>query len=189
MKSAKYGLERTNGCPSDLARTRSSPPWARDLSEAQFLAQMLAEVETIVRLVVPAPRVLGRIKTVESTAAKAKRIAADWSEVHDKVGIRVIVPSTAHCFVVVNELHTSMEPVMTRYDDYINNPKPNGYQALHTTLRGVGSRLFEVQVRSRKMHHCAEHGSARHRLYKADQDGLDHAGMPWRGRSRTAEER
>lgn len=176
----KYDVRDTNGCVSELARPRLSSSRARDLTEAQFLARMLTEIETMVRLVVPAPEVLGRIKTVESTVAKAKRIAAEAGDVHDKVGIRVIVPSTEHCFVVVHKLHSSMEPVMTSYDDYINNPKPNGYQALHTTLLGIDNRLLEVQVRSRKMHHCAENGSAQHRLYKAGQEGLSRAGMPCR---------
>lgn len=139
------------------------------LSEVKFLEQMLVQIESIVRQVVPEAQVAGRIKTYESIAAKARRIDANVSQIHDKVGIRVIVPSTEHCFVVVNNLHIKMDPVMTSYDDYISHPKQNGYRALHTTLRGIDSRVLEVQVRSQKMHRCAESGSARHGLYKSGQ--------------------
>lgn len=139
------------------------------LAEVKFLEQMLAEIESLVRQVVPEAQVAGRIKTYESIVAKAKRIDAEVSQIHDKVGIRVIVPRTEHCFVVVNKLHTKMDPVMTSYDDYISHPKENGYRALHTTLRAIDSRVLEVQVRSQKMHRCAESGSAQHGLYKSRQ--------------------
>lgn len=57
---------------------------------------------------------------------------------------------------------------LSRFKDYVTEPKPSGYQSLHMTLmhRQTGIRL-EVQIRSQRMHLVAEYGTAAHRNYKA----------------------
>ena len=146
-----------------------APKRCGPLSDKQFLDRMLVEIATVVQEVAPESQVVGRIKTEESTVAKARRYETVVEQIQDKVGIRVVVPSTEHCFVVLNELHNTMDALPRGYDDYINNPKPNGYQALHTNFRGADNRTLEVQVRSQKMHACAETGTALHSLYKSHQ--------------------
>ncbi len=150
--------------------SQANPQQSHLLSEKQFLDVMLVQIATVARDVDPDSQVMGRIKTINSRLAKARRYETDVAQIHDKVGIRVVVPSTEHCFFVIDELHNSMDALMKHYDDYITHPKPNGYRALHTTLIGVDSRTLEVQVRSQEMHACAEEGSAQHRLYKSQQE-------------------
>ena len=58
------------------------------------------------------------------------------------------------------------QEVPGRVKDFVRNPKPNGYQSIHPTLRLPDGRLVEVQLRTRQMHERAEHGSAAHHLYK-----------------------
>ena len=58
------------------------------------------------------------------------------------------------------------QEVPGRVKDFVRNPKPNGYQSIHTTLRLPDGRLVEVQLRTRPMHERAERGSAAHHLYK-----------------------
>lgn len=59
-----------------------------------------------------------------------------------------------------------------RFKDYVNDPKPNGYQSLHTTVLLNSSWHMEVQIRSMAMHVHAEGGAAAHGLYKG---GLESA--------------
>mmetsp|Transcript_3000 Transcript_3000/g.6354 ORF Transcript_3000/g.6354 Transcript_3000/m.6354 type:complete len:719 (+) Transcript_3000:315-2471(+) len=59
-----------------------------------------------------------------------------------------------------------------RFKDYIENPKPNGYQSLHYTARAVyGNKdwSLEIQVRSGDMHQVAEFGLASHWDYKSQK--------------------
>jgi GTP pyrophosphokinase len=50
-----------------------------------------------------------------------------------------------------------------RIKDYISFPKPNGYQALHTTvICSGGGQIVEIQVKTKKMHADAEYGICAH---------------------------
>src|SRR5699024_126059 len=63
-------------------------------------------------------------------------------------------------------VHHQYQPITEQFNDFIANPKLNGYQSLHTTLMARGGLKFEVQIRTQDMEQIAERGVAAHWNYK-----------------------
>ncbi|HLA79795.1 MAG TPA: bifunctional (p)ppGpp synthetase/guanosine-3',5'-bis(diphosphate) 3'-pyrophosphohydrolase [Vicinamibacteria bacterium] len=118
-------------------------------------------------------RVEGRIKRLYSIHQKIRRQRIDLDQVYDFVALRVIVSGVADCYAVLGVLHNLWRPVPGRIKDFIAMPRPNGYQALHTSVIGEEGHPFEVQIRTREMHGVAEEGIAAHWKYKEGRTGLD----------------
>lgn len=121
----------------------------------------------------------GRKKFIYSFWNKLKRYQGDVSKIYDIVAIRIVVKDVADCYAVLGTLHSNWPPLKGRIKDYIAQPKPNGYQSLHTTVFDETCGIVEFQIRTREMHEQAEYGIAAHWNYK--QEGSDkklHV-MPW----------
>jgi guanosine-3',5'-bis(diphosphate) 3'-pyrophosphohydrolase len=111
----------------------------------------------------------GRPKHIYSIHQKMERYAAmgrHFDEIHDLLALRVLVGSVQECYSAVGFIHSLWHPLPDTFDDYIANPKPNGYQALHTAVMCFGTTPLEIQIRTREMHHVAEYGVAAHWRYK-----------------------
>jgi GTP pyrophosphokinase len=110
--------------------------------------------------------VMGRPKHLYSIWKKMQGKGLDYGRVFDTRALRVIVADVAACYAALARVHEAWVPVEGEFDDYIARPKPNGYQSLHTVVRGADARPLEVQIRTRAMHEHAEHGVAAHWMYK-----------------------
>jgi GTP pyrophosphokinase len=88
-------------------------------------------------------------------------------EVHDLFAFRIVVPSQDHCYLALETIHRLFDPEPFRFKDYIEHPKANGYQSLHTSVRNGEGFVFEVQIRTVDMHLAAEDGSASHWRYRS----------------------
>ncbi len=115
-------------------------------------------------------RVIGREKDLFSIYRKMKEKRASLNEVMDVYGFRVICDSEDSCYRILGLLHSLYIPVPGRFKDYIAIPKANGYQSLHTTLKGPHGVHIEVQIRTEAMDQMAENGVAAHWLYKSNND-------------------
>jgi len=110
--------------------------------------------------------VQGRPKHLYSIWKKMQGKRLDIAQVLDLRAVRVIVPEVAGCYAVLGRVHELFHPVAGEFDDYIERPKPNGYQSLHTVVHDDSGRAVEVQIRTQAMHEHAEHGVAAHWAYK-----------------------
>ncbi len=111
-------------------------------------------------------KVTGRIKNLYSIYRKMLRQNIDFSQVMDFVAFRVIVQEESQCWTVMGHIHSLWTPIPSRFRDFLNVPKPNGYRSLHTTVFGPKGQPIEIQIRTWEMHHVAESGVAAHWKYK-----------------------
>ena len=107
-----------------------------------------------------------RQKHYYSVYKKIKKKNITLGKVYDLLAMRVIVPSVEDCYSVLGKIHAIYKPIPERVKDYIANPKPNGYQSLHTTIIADNNRPLEIQIRTFDMHKHAEYGIAAHWIYK-----------------------
>jgi len=110
----------------------------------------------------------GRAKKLYSLWKKLARaeVAGDFARIHDIVALRIIVDTIPQCYVALGVVHGHFKPVPhLGVSDFIAQPKPNGYQSIHSKVFGPGGRIVEVQIRTNLMHEQAEYGVAAHWAY------------------------
>ncbi|MGJ0484039.1 MAG: RelA/SpoT family protein [Methylomicrobium sp.] len=110
--------------------------------------------------------VYGRPKHIYSIWKKMQRKQLDIEELYDLLAVRVIVPNLTQCYTTLGLVHSLWQTIPKEFDDYISNPKENGYQSLHTVIIDNDGNRIEVQIRTREMHEFAEMGVAAHWAYK-----------------------
>jgi len=111
----------------------------------------------------------GRPKHIYSIHQKMERYAdlgKHFDDIYDLFALRVLVDTVPDCYTAVGIIHSLWRPLPEAFDDYIANPKPHGYQSLHTAVMCLGTTPLEVQIRTYEMHHITEYGVAAHWRYK-----------------------
>ena len=144
----------------------------------EFLARVLVSVRERLAASGIAAEVTGRPKHLWSIYEKMVVRGKEFDDLYDLVGIRVIVESEKDCWAALGSIHAIWPPVQGRFKDYINSPKFNLYQSLHTTVIGLDGKPIEVQVRTHEMHRRAEYGIAAHWGYKENPTRPDRGPAP-----------
>lgn len=107
----------------------------------------------------------GRAKHLYSTYRKLLKHDRNMARIYDLMAVRIIVPSLADCYATLGIIHGHWTPLKGRIKDYVAQPKPNGYQSLHTTVFCDDGEIVEFQIRTLEMHRAAEYGIAAHWAY------------------------
>jgi guanosine-3',5'-bis(diphosphate) 3'-pyrophosphohydrolase len=119
-------------------------------------------------------KVSGRPKHIYSIYQKMGKYDAqgkNFGDIHDLFALRVLVDSVSDCYKALGVIHNFWRPIPEEFDDFIANPKDNGYQALHSTVMCQGTTPLEIQIRTHDMHRVNEYGVAAHWLYKEGKEG------------------
>ncbi len=114
-----------------------------------------------------------RTKTALSIYKKMQKQKVPFEGVFDVFAIRFIIDceedrSVEHalCWKVFSYVTEEYESDTKRLRDWISNPKPNGYESLHITVKNREGSFLEVQIRTKRMDDMAESGLASHWSYK-----------------------
>ena len=110
--------------------------------------------------------VYGRPKHIHSIWKKMHKKSLGFSDLHDVRAVRVVVDELQDCYGALGVIHTLWHHIPSEFDDYVANPKLNGYQSLHTVVLGNDGKSVEIQIRTQQMHHDSELGVAAHWKYK-----------------------
>src|SRR5579883_593997 len=185
--AGRLGISRMESELDDLAFQVLEPEkwaWVRELVEAEskqwraYVDRVCAILRDEMRKLGLKAEVSGRVKHLYSFYKKLRRnagdverldelkTAADLGQIHDLVAFRILVETKEDCYLALGHVHSMWKPKDGRIKDFIANPKPNGYQALHTTVFCLDDQLVEIQIRTFAMHEMAEYGVAMHWHYK-----------------------
>jgi GTP pyrophosphokinase len=109
--------------------------------------------------------VTGRVKHIYSIYRKMKSKQLSFDQLYDIRALRVLVDNVPDCYYALGIAHQLWRHIPDQFDDYITNPKANGYRSLHTAVLAE-NRSLEVQIRTTEMHNEAELGICAHFNYK-----------------------
>ncbi len=171
----RLGMDELKSNLEDLSFQYLSPNeyvWLHKLvkektpKKAKYLEKIIKTVKKSLEAEkIPFINVYGRSKNIYSLYRKLVKYHGDFERIHDLLACRVIVPTIADCYAALGIIHQLWKPIRGRIKDYIAQPKPNGYQSLHTTIFSESGEQIEFQIRTQDMHQEAEYGVASHWIY------------------------
>lgn len=124
-------------------------------------------------------KIEGRIKHVYSLYQKLQSHGWDINKIYDLIALRIILTSIADCYLALGIIHGRWTPLKGRIKDYIAQPKPNGYQSLHTSVFTDFGKVIEFQIRDELMHELAEYGIAAHSKFKELRGQQSKKSLAW----------
>ncbi|MCU1716745.1 GTP diphosphokinase [Pseudomonas sp. 5P_3.1_Bac2] len=138
----------------------------RRLDREQYINEVMSQLRTELEDTGIKADISGRAKHIYSIWRKMQRKGLQFSQIYDVRAVRVLVPQVRDCYTALGIVHTLWRHIPKEFDDYIANPKENGYRSLHTAVLGPEGKVLEVQIRTQSMHEEAELGVCAHWRYK-----------------------
>ena len=142
------------------------------LDRQRYIDDVVEQLNTEMQAAEIKASISGRVKHIYSIWRKMQKKNLRFNEIYDVRAVRILVPEVRDCYTALGIIHTLWQNIAREFDDYIANPKENGYRSLHTAVIGPEGKVLEVQIRTHAMHEEAELGVCAHWRYK----GTDVAG-------------
>jgi len=155
---------------------------AKQLSERrivreQYIEDFVTDLAQEMQVCSINAEVSGRPKHIYSIWRKMQKKSLAFDELFDVRAVRIIADQLQDCYAALGVVHTKYKHLPSEFDDYVANPKPNGYQSIHTVILGPEGKTIEIQIRTKQMHEDSELGVAAHWKYKegasAGRSGYD----------------
>ncbi len=171
----RLGISQLKWELEDLAFRYLEPEQYRDIAQSladsrsqreACIAEFLQTLRDVLALHNIQAKVYGRPKHIYSIWCKMRRKGLSIADLYDLLAVRVIVDDLTACYTVLGLAHSEWQYIPKEFDDYIANPKENGYQSLHTVVLDQQGNRIEIQIRTKAMHEFAELGVAAHWRYK-----------------------
>ena len=144
------------------------------LERDHFISRVKEELTQVLHSAGLEFEIAGRSKHIYSIWRKMQRKGIGFSQVYDIRAVRILVPQIKDCYATLGLVHGLWRNIPNEFDDYVANPKENGYRSLHTAVIGPEGKILEVQIRTEQMHGEAELGVCAHWRYKGSdsENGL-----------------
>ena len=115
-----------------------------------------------------------RTKAAYSIFKKMQKQKVPFEGVYDVFALRFIIDCDAAdretelklCWAVFAYVTNEYDSDTKRLRDWLTQPKANGYESLHITVKNREGAYLEVQIRTKRMDDEAENGNAAHWSYK-----------------------
>ena len=172
--AARFGLEKTRRWLEDTSLAIAYPEVWSKLSQELNVRQEAyalhgADMKNNLKSVLEAAGLTGevtwRVKHLAGAWIKMRKKNVPQERVFDLLALRAVLKSPEDCYKALDIARTLWPEMAEEFDDWIKNPKPNGYQSLHAIFQ-TEFGPFELQLRDEKMHAHAENGPAAHWAYK-----------------------
>nr|WP_321268831.1 GTP diphosphokinase [uncultured Tolumonas sp.] len=141
------------------------------LDRERYIQQFVADTRAALKDAGINAEVYGRPKHIYSIWRKMQKKHLDFSDLYDVRAVRVVTKRLQDCYAALGIIHTLWHHIPREFDDYVANPKPNGYQSIHTVVLGPEGKTVEIQIRTEQMHQESELGVAAHWKYKEGMQG------------------
>lgn len=122
------------------------------------------------------PEIQSRIKNKYSIYNKLKKYEKEWIDpnirrLDDLIAFRILASDEDSCYLIIEKLMDRGEINEERFDDYISNPKPNGYKAVQFPIKfpEISDMYIEIQILTEQMYQENTFGKASHIAYKASK--------------------
>ena len=145
----------------------------RRLDREHYIEEFVGHLRAEMKAEGVKAEVYGRPKHIYSIWRKMQKKNLAFDELFDVRAVRIVAERLQDCYAALGIVHTHYRHLPDEFDDYVANPKPNGYQSIHTVVLGPGGKTVEIQIRTKQMHEDAELGVAAHWKYKEGTTGKD----------------
>ncbi|WP_392552295.1 GTP diphosphokinase [Orbus wheelerorum] len=136
------------------------------MDRERYINDFVANLQNVMNQDDIKAEVYGRPKHIYSIWRKMERKNLTFDSLYDIRAVRIICQRVEDCYAALGIVHSQYKHIAKEFDDYVANPKPNGYQSIHTVIYGPKDNAIEIQIRTEQMHNDAELGIAAHWKYK-----------------------